>query len=448
MITESTGFFGVLPDIPRIYTALAEWMACMACILAMRRRMDKRSFLAVSVLFLIAQSALLVLTEGLEGLAWNVCMAAAVGMMFLFIWSCADVTALQGIYYCGPAFIAAELAASLEWQIYCFADGVTDLPGEVWTRLLFLGAVYAVVFTLVWRWNRHVMPSEEAAEVSRRGVLFSTLIALFVFAFSNLGFVSSSLLFAGRDSIEIFNVRTLVDLGGLAILCAYQSQWRAVHIQKELDSIQNILDSQYQQYRQAQQAVDLINYRYHDLKNHIIALRSRQDSKEQRDYLDRLEEEIQNYQAQNKTGNQVLDTLLTSKSLTCMKQSIDLTCVADGALLDFLDVMDICSIFGNALDNAIESVSKIQDKEKRLIHLTAFSKKRFLIIRIENYCEGEILFKKGMPVTTKKEKDLHGYGLKSLRYTVHKYNGEVNIEVKDSWFSLQILIPLEMKESI
>lgn len=64
-----------------------------------------------------------------------------------------------------------------------------------------------------------------------------------------------------------------------------------------------------------------------------------------------MEAEIRQYEAQNKTGNKVLDTVLTSKSLYCNKNGITFTCVADGTLLGFMDVMDICSIFGNALDN-------------------------------------------------------------------------------------------------
>lgn len=51
--------------------------------------------------------------------------------------------------------------------------------------------------------------------------------------------------------------------------------------------------------------------------------------------------------------------------------------VADGTLLDFMDIMDICSIFGNALDNAIECELKIADKEKRLIHVTVSQQKNF-----------------------------------------------------------------------
>ena len=304
--------------------------------------------------------------------------------------------------------------------------------------------VYGIVFFVIWQLGRSVALADEEYKVTRTETIMTVVAALLIFAVSNLGFLPVEIPFAGRDSMEIFNMRTLVDLGGLAILYAYQSQGKSTHMQRELETIQTILNSQYEQYKQAQRTMDLINYRYHDLKNHIIALRADANAPQRQEYLDKLEHEIHDYEAMNKTGNQVLDTVLTSKNLRCMQHKIDMTCVIDGKLFDTMDVMDICSIFGNALDNAIECELKIKDYAKRMIHVDAFSEKSFLIIRFENYYEGEIRFEKGLPVTSKKEQSMHGYGLKSLRYTVHKYNGEVQIDARDNWFSLRILIPLEL----
>lgn len=64
--------------------------------------------------------------------------------------------------------------------------------------------------------------------------------------------------------------------------------------------------------------------------------------------------------------------------------------------------MDISALFGNALDNAIESVRKIADPDKRLIHVSVQRQKGFLRIRIENCFEGKIRFENGMPVTSKR----------------------------------------------
>ena len=171
-------------------------------------------------------------------------------------------------------------------------------------------------------------------------------------------------------------------------------------------------------------------------------LRSEQDPGKREAFLNRMEEEIRKYEVQNKTGNQILDTVLTSKSLLCAKNDITFTCVADGTLVDFMDTTDICSIFGNALDNAIECEKKIQDKEKRLIHVTVSRQRNFLMIKVENYFEGRLKYGEDTPVTTKKDKKVHGYGIKSMRYTAEKYEGALSIHADDNWFELKVLIPL------
>lgn len=435
------GFITDLPDIPRLITAIAQWLACTHWILSVGRKIRGFRFAAVSAGFLAVQCIFMIITDGFEGVAWNLCMAATILLTFCYIRVCAETTLNNTVCCCFLAFITSEFAASFEWQIWCYVSEAYDLEGILWETAAVV-MVYAVLFFLLWQLGR-AMGVEEDIPVSSREAVMTAAIALLTFAVSNLGFLPVNVPFAGRDSVEIFNMRTLVDMGGLAVLQAYRQQLRSAYIQKELGAIQTILNSQYEQYKQAQRTVDMINYRYHDLKNHIIALRGEENDFERKEYLDRLENEINDYEALNKTGNHVLDTLLTSKNLRCMQHKIDMTCVIDGTLFDSMDVIDICSVFGNALDNAIESELKIEDYEKRMIHVDAFSEKNFLIIRFENYYEGDIRFDSGLPVTTKSEKNIHGYGLKSLRYTVRKYKGEVWIETKDNWFSLRILIPIQ-----
>lgn len=433
----------ILPDIPRLYTALAEWLACILCILEMKRCINGWKLALTSAGALILQAAFLTLTKGLGDFWWILCMAAAVGLMYLFLFRCCD-THLRDIgYYCVRAFVIAELAASLEWQIDCYFYYTMNWQAG-WLRVLLLVVIYAAVFFTAWVLYRKTTSGEDGLQITSKELTACIIIGLAVFLMSNLGFVSNSTPFAGHQTAEIFNVRTLIDLGGAAILYAYHIQRIDLRTKLELESVQNILHNQYIQYQQSQEAMDIINYKYHDLKHHIIALKSEGNDQKRNEYLDKMEEEIQHYEAQNKTGNQVLDTLLTSKNLYCLKNQISMTSVVDGSSFGFMDVMDICSIFGNALDNAIECEKKIPDPEKRLIHVSAFTQKNFLIIRFENYYEGVLTFDEQLPVTTKKEPQFHGYGLKSLRYTVRKYGGEVDVSTQDNWFNLKILIPLKM----
>ena len=188
--------------------------------------------------------------------------------------------------------------------------------------------------------------------------------------------------------------------------------------------------------------IDMVNRKYHDLKHQIAFLRSQTSAEKTEAYLSRMESEIRSYEAQHRTGNPVLDALLTNKSLYCQNHDIELKYIADGRPLRMMDDMEIAALFGNMLDNAVEGVSRVEDPNKRLVRLYVAAEKGFLRIRIENYCEEKIHFINGMPVTTKRDKRYHGFGMKSMQRTVEKYGGSMVASLKDNWFELKILIPI------
>ncbi|WP_231687006.1 ATP-binding protein [Bacillus sp. JCM 19034] len=294
---------------------------------------------------------------------------------------------------------------------------------------------------MIWLLEKRHIPDEGKLNIRQRELWSTVVIGAAVFFISNLSFVTTRTPFSGHYSQEILNIRTLVDLGGYAILYAYHIQLNELRIRHELEAMQKILQNQYSQYQQSKESIELINYKYHDLKNQIIALRAEEDPEKRNTYLNEMEDGIKAFEAQNKTGHHVLDTLLASKQMYCIKNGITLTCVADGTLLNNMDVVDICTIFGNALDNAIEHEMKIKNEEKRLIHVSLFTQKEFVMIRFENYFEGDLKLEGDLPATTKKDKFYHGYGLKSIRYTVQKYNGVVKVGLNNNWFELKIVIP-------
>ena len=115
----------VYQDIPRIYTALAEWLACLTYCLVMKRKVKNEDFILVTILCLIVQSMFLVLTKGLPVVFWIPCMLVAVGIMYAYMAFCCDDSRNVIGYYCVRAFLLAELAASLEWQLAYFFRNIT-----------------------------------------------------------------------------------------------------------------------------------------------------------------------------------------------------------------------------------------------------------------------------------------------------------------------------------
>lgn len=171
------------------------------------------------------------------------------------------------------------------------------------------------------------------------------------------------------NSYSVFFVRTVVNISGICLLYMQQYQLIDQHRRRELDAIQNLFQSQYQQYKAYDENTHYINRKAHDLKHQIQAILAEENVLIRQRYLADLSDTIHNLSYKVETGNRVLDTILTRKNIYCQDYKISLTCIANGALLHNMEIMDIASLFGNALDNAIEHVEKIPEVEKRLVTL-------------------------------------------------------------------------------
>lgn len=430
----------IFRDIPRFYTALAEWAACGLYLILMKRRFPRAGTALISAAALLVQSVFLILTDDLPTVFWIPCMMAAVGFMYVYIRCACRMNALESGYCCARAFLLAEFAASLEWQVhtYLLYIGMTAW----WVQACLLPAVYAAVFLIAYLLEKPVFSEEYLSQLTMKEFVSAAGIVVVIFAFSNLSFIVNNTPFTSNLMPDIFIIRTLVDLGGIAVLYAFQSRIAEYMAEKEKASIHAMLKSQYEQYRNYQDSMELIHIKYHDLKHQIAGLRAETDVEKRKEWLDAMEQELEAGELLMKTGNPVLDTILGAKILYARKKDIRITCVADGTLLKFMHVTDICTVFGNALDNAVESVVMLEDPKKRLIHVTVSAQRNFVFIQVSNYCEQELKREAGqMPATTKSDKKNHGFGLKSIRYSVEKYGGSVSVDMQKNWFELRILIP-------
>lgn len=211
-------------------------------------------------------------------------------------------------------------------------------------------------------------------------------------------------------------------------------------LEGEFDVVQRLWREEKKQYALLKENMDLINLKCHDMRHQIREIGK--GKKLSDDVISEIENSVQLYDSVIKTGNEVLDVILTEKSLRARVGGITLSCVADGEALDFVNETDLYSLFGNALDNALEAVMKIEDKEKRIISLNVSRAGKFVSICVKNSFDGKIDFDGALPVTTKEDMDYHGYGIKSMNYIAEKYNGNLSVGVKDEMFWLNVLLPV------
>ena len=362
---------------------------------------------------------------------WLPCMVAAIGSMYLFLWRTCETTPLEAGYYCARAFILAELAASAEWQLHCALW--PQRTGRDPLAVLLLVLVYGVLFTAVYWMEKRRSTQPAKLHITPLGMLMAVIMAITVFAVSNLSFVNNN-----EATMSIRYIRTLVDLAGVLILTVQHEQLRESALHSELTAMDDVLRRQYEQYRQSKENIKLINRRYHELKVQIATIRAERDQAKQDAALAAMESDIRRYEAENKTGNPVLDTLLTAKSLYCQQHGISMTCVADGKLLDFLSTGEICTIVGTALDNATESVAAEPNPEKKLIRVAIYAQNGFVMLRFENYCAQPVeLGPDGLPL-----RSAHGgYDLKSVRAAAEAHGGTLTLHWENEWFTLRVLLP-------
>ena len=166
------------------------------------------------------------------------------------------------------------------------------------------------------------------------------------------------------------------------------------------------------------------------------------DESERKSSIDELGQAIMIYDSIAKTGNDALDCLLTEKGMYCQSKNINFTYMADGKLLSDMKYGDIYSLFGNAIDNAFESVLRTQDVSRRVVGLKVFERSGQKCIHIENWCEKPPVMSNGLPVTSKKD-DGHGFGMKSILYIVKKYGGNLTVSYANNMFALDILLAVK-----
>lgn len=210
----------------------------------------------------------------------------------------------------------------------------------------------------------------------------------------------------------------------------------------QLEALEEMDRQRAAQYEISKDAIDLINTRCHDLRK----MMGSSATGTSREVSSEIKEEIDVYDASIQTGNSAFDTVAGERSLYCQAHGITLTVMADGEAMSFLTDIEIYSLFGNILDNAVEAVLKVEE-DRRTISLTVRRDCAILRIHSENYYEGEVTFSDGLPVTSKEDRKNHGYGSLSIRRTAEKRSGGVSMAAEAGIFSVDVAIPIPPESS-
>lgn len=350
--------------------------------------------------------------------------------MFLFIisWLSFDESFMTVMFITSAGYIAQDVGGSVKGLIRLLPE-VMEFSNAVWGMLLLDIIVFPTLFFLLFIIFRPFTQNADENFGNRTKALFSTGALLLCILAARLtdGNVA-------RNTQSIFVEEVYQILCGILLLLLQFGVMERTRLEYSVDSMRRMVYTQREQSRKSSQLAELINEKYHDLKG-LLENSHGQMSPEQ---LESLEEEIGTYDIYVRTGNQILDIVLAEKRGICDREKITFTCYANGTGMEFVEELDLYSLVGNALNNAIDAVIQLP-KEERFISLLAKCADGMLLLHVENPFRGTIELEGGLPKSHRDER-YHGFGMKSMQRISEKYDGTLTIQSDNGLFSLNILL--------
>lgn len=346
------------------------------------------------------------------------------------------ITAVLVFY---PAFIGVNYLMQ-DMGARCFFF-VTNAPAELsagWTReqLLFstfcytLSRLFRLLFwILAWRLFEKYLQQITSNLTAKMWLVVDVLmLAPFTALFTMIYFMPE-------------NPLLVYPICGASIFSSFGCMYLASYICVSVQTAYRVQELEMKQayYQGRVKEEERVRAVYHDMKNHLLVLEGQIPSQETAGMIKKLQQEVESYEDYAHTGSTILDIILREKAETAREKQIDLSVAADLRGLDFLEPLDISTIFGNGLDNAIEASEKLME-EQRVILVKAGRVQNFFSVLIENNYEEERKDRKKR--TAKQDDFFHGFGILNMEKTAKKYHGQLTAKGENGKFTLKILIPI------
>ena len=357
------------------------------------------------------------------------------------------------LFGCSVAYAAQNLAYKLFLVFFCTGEQLRVFDGWGENFWLFYRLVYysffavaaaAIYFAVI----RRIMARVAECDINYRMLAISVIVLCFTVILCSFEDVYFAKLSSGRENrfenYDIFVLRQTGNLFSVAacliVLLLIAKTLVERYLKREVDYLQYAVRQSERQYEISKDTIDMINIKCHDIKYKINAALS--GGNMPAEAIDDIKESVSIYDSRVSTGNKILDVILTEKSLYCEQNGITFSCMADGERLSFMESGDLYCLFGNIVDNALEAVKNVPERERRVINITVKQKNGMLSVQEENYFEGELTFADGLPETTKDDKAYHGFGTRSIRMIVHKYGGAFSARAEGGVFYINIVFGL------
>ncbi len=331
------------------------------------------------------------------------------------------------------------ILAMLDFFVQTVACSILLTQGAESTVLLRVGiprAVYLILSMLAVMWVGKILYawlSRTNFRQYQKGSLFVSLLLFFsmtrfqtIYTYSTPG--------------DLMNRWWIVILGGFVLtLCfAVYAIRRKEREQLRLHRVKvDMLEQNYQSLLQVYEEKAIL---LHDMKNHFLVMREMVQADQKSElltYMDEINGEVLQKRSRDLTNHKLLNLILNRKIQEAEDAGMRVEYEFDDMSELRLQPMEICALFCNMLDNAIEANQKVPSDAERWMKMSCTRKYKTLIVSLANPTVGESqVDEDGIPLTTKQNKSIHGFGIQSMRQIVEKYEGHIQFDMEEGVFAV------------
>jgi len=333
---------------------------------------------------------------------------------------------------------------SIRQLCYCFYFLMITFVGDKFNFLVITGvtfanfmiylgvylAISATYFVLV----RKIVFKEE-------NNLTKSLLSIYIFVVMMVLIIHSVSETYSTDGYSILiQMAVLGEITALVAVFAMDYLIRYTNRLKNENSLTlKLLEEQGNQFKFSKANSEDIRIKAHDLKHQVKILREGGPDAEK--LLSELEDTISDYESTIYLDNHTIGIILRDKYAYCKKHKIKLSYISDPEAFMKVSNIDLYTLIGNIIDNAIEATMNLKNKNLRVISVNVSHKNGISSIRCDNYYEGTLNIENGIYKTRKIDAKNHGFGIRSIDVLAKKYGGFVDIKTDNQIFVLRVSIP-------
>lgn len=396
---------------------------------SLRAVLGAATFVAATFLILISTQRYAGAHPGLWGLAVQTLgRAAIIALLAGVVLACRDTGPWPALFCCTCGYIMRGLTYGLVTLSIDLLWGPYAQVRLRWILLLLLFWT-AIVYPLCELRMGRIIEEHGTVEISAVPMLLMTGMVIVVEVVFEL-VISELSLYAIPMSRDVILRLVHTVASAFMLFMEYELLYRR-SLERDIATIGRIRADGARQYELSRENIDALNMKFHDIRHQIRHLGDEQEEGVvDKALLDEIAREVRVYGSTVTTGNDALDVLLTEKRLACGHEGITISCIADGAALDFMNPTDLYALVGSALDNAIEAVRLIDEPDKRTLSLSVRKGMGMVSIHVENY-----FVHRAHPSDAE-------YNLRAIRAVVEHYGGTMSTRDEGEVFHLNVALPV------